>query len=1564
RNCNVVGGVGGLQPPSRPGAAITDHHGDRHRCPEDGPRASGCEGGRCAASGGGGATPVPPTRAPSTATLRSNGGAVSERYPLGKDRQSSVAATTAHHKSQSPGYHHQDRFLYNDRPASSASTGSTARYSVSSNSSADRYPHGSLERYHTSTSSYPRTPTPSSERFHTLDKKYHMEAVEAAPQVTCTLDRSGCVMVNPSGSTDFVNCRYTPTERHRRNSKSDVYKIRERSTSSDRKERIQREHLQGRVSQYDTTSQYERPTTPSILACPPAPAPFGGPSAASEPPSPAPACDRFVAPPPAEGEPETTDCYAHGAFPSPVAPAAQERFVPPPLPAPSPTEDRPGSKQRFQQEKYHYPSPNQSSDRFYQYTGNKQDRYHLPGNASPTTVGYYQAVNNGEQRFGEAQRYIPPNAHMPVERYVPQPQPQEPFYSSYQATYERYPKPFPGSDPYMRRDLNYHYRLPVQFPQNQFQKIRYSHLGTPSRVKCCPFDGPPPGGTRSSSGSTSSASSVASTGHASSLQDVQCQNYQSAAGHHFQQEKGTQCPITPTPVTITSRTPTSMVSCRHGGCEGTIEYVGASGGRRICATPPPRPQDRCEGCIQAAAQAVAVAVQLSAQKVGTMGRQGQQTQTWRSPTPNSQTPSTQQHDQSAAIQLTPRHVQTNRSITPTNQRSLTPTTMLSSSGTEQSALSSASTGEDTPLRLRQNMQSHPSTPASVLTASNLQVAPTIAQSTAQATPSANRSAVHRTVSLPSTPADPTTAEGPRGEGPERIGATKRVNYTQSERVPNRVRPPLHRSVSRKEMIKNYIKKETANFFGVGEENEKEEKQRWLDRRKRMASRTMGPLKDQYATLSYRPQSTLSASTRPRRAASEVTPSVAEVTAGGSYSGQMMAGRPDVLPGELDVADGTERLGTSLRRKDSVARMTWNGLNYVVTTLTRHRPRPRSRQTSWSRSFPPEVPQTSTHVHLPSPEEEAEAFFEKSDRPPSIQGDTVDRSERVRAIDPGIREQDRYSAVVPGARWQQEGVVLRHPERRAVLGQSRITSNILANTMDNSNRRQYGMGWIGRFFRRSYRKSIVGDEHIQAQLDDMDDHRPYFTYWVTTVQILVLFISIICYGIGPFGVDLQAKSGQVLVTSLSLQQVDYMEPANFWGGPRAADLIHLGAKFAPCMRVDDKVTQQIEKTRKKERETACCIRNDDSGCVQSSQADCSVRGLRQTVSKTISTWKKWNPGEKGPGGRISGSVCGLDPNYCDAPASVHPYEWPDDITKWPICRKRNHQISNAVANRRDKSAPRDKIVEHMVCEVIGHPCCIGIHGQCRITTREYCDFVRGTFHEEASLCSQVSCLNDVCGMIPFYFPDVPDQIYRLWTSLFLHAGVLQLIITVMVQYFLMRDLEKLTGSLRIAIIYIGSGVAGNLASAIFVPYRADVGPAGSQFGLLACLIVEVLNAWPMLKHPNQALCKLLSITMVLFLIGLLPWVDNYAHLFGFIFGFLLSYALLPFVSFGYYDRHKKICLIWVCLLTALILFVILILLFYIIPVYDCKICSYFNCLPLTRDFCASQNINFKREEPIV
>lgn len=730
----------------------------------------------------------------------------------------------------------------------------------------------------------------------------------------------------------------------------------------------------------------------------------------------------------------------------------------------------------------------------------------------------------------------------------------------------------------------------------------------------------------------------------------------------------------------------------------------------------------------------------------------------------------------------------------------------------------------------------------------------------------------------------------------------------SAEVANRRR--VYRTTSRTEVIKNFIKKETAVFFGVDEGTEERERLRWLQRRKRLCTRKYGQLKSEHCvpTTSFRDK------------------------------------KADMVSAERDDHDASPRWAEPpVIRKPSVAKMTFSGMAYIVATLSRHRARQSSLGRQWSRSYPP-----STVPPTPAPTSplDDEVFFDKVSVSETTQVPSAITEDYIDAHISGSSHEDDRTHVRMGS-WrrtpgpQDEGV--------GQVGLSRICGRFLDRAFDNSDRRLYGMGVMGRFFGRSLKRSVMNREPVKEQLEDLEDHRPFFTYWVTTVQILILFFSLFCYGFGPIGIDLTHQSGLVLVTSLSLQQVEFSEPANFWIGPRAADLIHLGAKFAPCMRKDAKIIKEIEKGREKERETACCIRNDDSGCVQSSQADCS---------KTISTWKKWSQGDQGPGGRISGSVCGLDPKFCEAPASIAPYEWPDDITKWPICRK-------TYAPNQQKLRQKDKMTaEHMVCEIIGHPCCIGIHGSCRITTREYCDFVYGYFHEEASLCSQVSCLDNVCGMIPFYSPEVPDQFYRLWTSLFLHAGILHLAITLVLQWFLMRDLEKLTGSLRIMIIYMGSGVAGNLASAIFVPYRADVGPAGAQFGLLACLIVEVLNVWPMLRHPHHALFKLLAITFVLFIFGLLPWVDNFAHLFGFAFGFLLSYALLPFVSFGEYDRQKKIFLIWVCLMTSVFLFLLLVLLFYVIPVYDCQICGYFNCLPVTRDLCATQNINFKREETVV
>jgi len=47
--------------------------------------------------------------------------------------------------------------------------------------------------------------------------------------------------------------------------------------------------------------------------------------------------------------------------------------------------------------------------------------------------------------------------------------------------------------------------------------------------------------------------------------------------------------------------------------------------------------------------------------------------------------------------------------------------------------------------------------------------------------------------------------------------------------------------------------------------------------------------------------------------------------------------------------------------------------------------------------------------------------------------------------------------------------------------------------------------------------------------------------------------------------------------------------------------------------------------------------------------------------------------------------------------------------------------------------------HMTCDIMGKPCCVGVSGECVITTSDYCKFMRGHFHPEAFLCSQVTTL---------------------------------------------------------------------------------------------------------------------------------------------------------------------------------------------------------------------------------
>ncbi|XP_077383395.1 inactive rhomboid protein 1 isoform X3 [Festucalex cinctus] len=509
------------------------------------------------------------------------------------------------------------------------------------------------------------------------------------------------------------------------------------------------------------------------------------------------------------------------------------------------------------------------------------------------------------------------------------------------------------------------------------------------------------------------------------------------------------------------------------------------------------------------------------------------------------------------------------------------------------------------------------------------------------------------------------------------------------------------------------------------------------------------------------------------------------------------------------------------------------------------------------------------------------------------------------------------------------------------------------------KRPYGLGMVGKLTNRTYRKRI--DSYVKRQIEDMDDHRPFFTYWITFVHMLITILAVCIYGIAPVGFSQHETVDSVLRNKGVYENVKFVQQENFWIGPSSEALIHLGAKYSPCMRQDKQVHEFIREERNIERNSACCVRNDRSGCVQTSEEQCSVcscvadsvnvvtvSGSHSSflyVQSTLAVWVKWPRHSSTPllngKHRQYGSVCHQDPTICLEPASVWPHEWPDDITKWPICTRSN------TGNHTN--------LPHIDCTITGRPCCIGTKGRCEITSREYCDFMNGFFHEEATLCSQVHCMDDVCGLLPFLNPEIPDQFYRLWLSLFLHAGVLHCMVSVAFQMTILRDLEKLAGWLRISIIYIVSGITGNLASAIFLPYRAEVGPAGSQFGILACLFVELFQSWQILAQPWHAFTKLLCVVLFLFAFGLLPWIDNFAHFSGFVSGFFLSFAFLPYISFGRMDLYRKRCQIIVFLLVFVGLFSGLVVLFYVYPI-KCEWCELLTCIPFTDKFCEKYDLN--------
>jgi membrane associated rhomboid family serine protease len=137
-----------------------------------------------------------------------------------------------------------------------------------------------------------------------------------------------------------------------------------------------------------------------------------------------------------------------------------------------------------------------------------------------------------------------------------------------------------------------------------------------------------------------------------------------------------------------------------------------------------------------------------------------------------------------------------------------------------------------------------------------------------------------------------------------------------------------------------------------------------------------------------------------------------------------------------------------------------------------------------------------------------------------------------------------------------------------------------------------------------------------------------------------------------------------------------------------------------------------------------------------------------------------------------------------------------------------------------------------------------------------------------------------------------QYYRLLAPIFLHAGVIHLLINSFMLLRLGSSIEMAFGPWRTGFVYVLSGVFGNILSAVFLPHVMSVGASGALFGFVGSLIADFWLHHKFMKFPKGRskwgyLFSILLQSFFSFAIGLMPYLDNFCHLGGWIMGFFCS-----------------------------------------------------------------------------
>ena len=132
-------------------------------------------------------------------------------------------------------------------------------------------------------------------------------------------------------------------------------------------------------------------------------------------------------------------------------------------------------------------------------------------------------------------------------------------------------------------------------------------------------------------------------------------------------------------------------------------------------------------------------------------------------------------------------------------------------------------------------------------------------------------------------------------------------------------------------------------------------------------------------------------------------------------------------------------------------------------------------------------------------------------------------------------------------------------------------------------------------------------------------------------------------------------------------------------------------------------------------------------------------------------------------------------------------------------------------------------------------------------------------------------------------------YRLFTSMFLHIGILHLLCNMYSLYIIGKEVENVFGKVKYLILYLLSGIAGSILSLAFNHNTICAGASGAIFGLLGALLYF---GYYYRTYLGATLTRSIIPVIVLnLIIGFTSsGIDNAAHIGGLVGGILIAMAV--------------------------------------------------------------------------